>query len=223
MAQPTYQFSVDVSQDGATLYLNDETGDYSVDNPGGYGAPNTARSDLALIVIAKYKATAADSSITVSGYDPESVTQWIMPGLTLDGHYEMKVYQVAKSGTEGAPTTNLFRWDFATNLLERYNGSGWVTSPATAGVYTELETYDAPHTTVDYPLLVKLWRALNNLNKLNILGSKTNPRTTIREAVYDTQIMIDGVIAMFAEGNYSQAQEAVEKYDSRATTILSWT
>lgn len=224
MAQPTYQFSVDISEDGGTLYLNDETGDYAVDNAGGYGAPNTERTDLALILISKYKASSGAEQVIPSGYDPESVVQWVMPNIESDGHYEMKVYTVARSGTEGGPTTNLFRWDFSTNLLERYNGSTWVTSPADAnGVFTELETYDAPHQIVDYPVLVKLWRALNNVNKLNILGSKTNPRTTLREAIYDTTNMIDGVIAMFAEGNFSQAQEAVEKYDSRATTILSWT
>lgn len=224
MAAPTYQFSVDIAEDGGTLYLNDETGNYAVENPGGYGAPNTPRTDLALILTSKYKALSGPTGLTVSGYDPETVAQWIMPGITLDGHHEMKVYTIARSGTEGGPTANLFRWDYSTNLLERYNGSIWVTSPADVnGVYTELETYDAPHQTVDYPVLVKIWMALNNVNKLNIIGSKTNKRTDLKEAIFDTTNMIEGVIAYFAEGNFAQAQEAVEKYRSRAETILSWT
>lgn len=224
MAEPIYTFQVSQSDDGGTIYLSDITGDYNVStNPGGYGAPNTARTDLALILIVNYKAIAGDESIAVSGYDPEVVTQWTMPNITKDGHYEFKVYQVPRSGTEGAPVSGMFRWDFATNLLERYNGSTWVTSAAVDGIYVELEQYDRPHTTVNYPILYDLWMANNNINKLYILGSKTTARADLQKAIFDTKTMMSGVIAIFAEGNYQQAQENIEKYQSRVDALIALT
>lgn len=217
-------FTPSQSQAATILYLDDLTGSYNVTtNPGGYGAPNTERTDLALILIAKYKAIAADDYLTISSYDPEIVTEWTMPSITRDGHYEFKVYSVPKSGTEGSPVSGMFRWDFATDLLERYNGSTWVTSSATDGVYLELETYDFDHVTVDYPVLGLMMIALNNANKLGITGCKSQSRSDIEKIIMDTTNMLNGSLALFAEGSYSQAQENIEKYQSRVDQITALT
>jgi hypothetical protein len=228
MAAPAYNFQTLQSPDAGTLYVNDITGAFSA-NGTGYGGSNTSRLNLALIMLAKYKPLSGDVRLTVSAYDPEGtsetqVSQWVIPSISTynDGHFEFNIYQVPKSGTEGTAVAGLFRWDYATNLLERYTGAAWVTSPATNGnQYLELETYDRPHTTVDYPVLSDMWIALNNLNKLSILGCKTESRSDIQKAIMETTNMLNGTISLFAEGAFSQAQENVEKYQSRVEYLLS--
>lgn len=214
------QFTVSQSQDAATLYLNDDTGDYSaVDNPGGYGTPNTARNALALILIVNYKASTGDEALTPDTYDPETIELWTIPGNAKDGHVEFKVYAIDAypTGSEpGAPATNDFIYDTTLNRLERWNGSAWVTA-----TNSELTTNDVAHTTVDYPVLGLMWIAFNNINKLYISSPTTTNRNDLKDAISDTAAMLNGTIALFAEGAYAQAQKNIEKYQSRVDTLTA--
>lgn len=211
------RFSVSQSEDASVIYLNDETGDYDAsDNPGGYGTPNTARADLALIVLAAYKASTGDEELTPSTYDPESVEQWEYASNGKDGHFQFDVYPVAKKTGAETPSTNDFVYDFSGDQLQRWNGSAWVSAED-----SELEDNDEAHTTVDYPILALMWIAFNNLNKLSISGCKSESKSDIQKYIMDTENMLNGVIALFAEGSYAQAQENIEKYQSRVDYLAA--
>ncbi len=208
-------FSVSQSQDASILYLTDTTGNYNVTtNPGGYGSPNVARTDLALILIVTYKATEADVDIQPSTYNPETIGLWTIPYDQNDGWVEFKVYPIAKKTGAETPSLNDFVYDFSGDQLQRWNGSAWVSA-----VYSELVTNDVAHTTVDYPVLGEMWVAFNNINKLYISGCKTMNRSDLKAAISDTSAMLNGTIALFAEGAFSQAQENIEKYQSRVDTL----
>lgn len=212
-------FQVTESQDGTIVYVNDETGDYDASsNTGGYGAPNTERTDLALIILGKYKASTGDTSFSFAAYDPEIVTQFSVTGLDTDGRHEYKVYSVPRSGTEGAAVLNKFRYDFSTNQLERYNGSTWVTA-----ANADLETYEYTNTTVDWPHIPDLSKAIHYLNKLRLIGSQSAKDTDLKAFLDQSEVVKYGVISLFGEGSFADAQEAIEEYQSRVDTILELT
>jgi hypothetical protein len=215
MAAPTYNFEVSENQGGTILYLDDNTGVYEAsENPGGYGAPNTERADLALIVIAKYKASSGAVSITADTYDPESVTQWVFDDLQGDGNYEFSIYPVAKKAAQ-SPTLNTFVYNFTSNQLERGNGAAFV-----AATYPELETYDAAHETVDHAHIPDLFSAFNRINELIIEGTDQKSRSDLKQYLFETSVMIHGSLSYFTEGNYTLFQENIEKYQSRVDEIL---
>lgn len=216
MAEPIYNFEVSENQGGTILYLDDNTGAYeATENPGGYGSPNTARADLALIVIAKYKASDGAVSITADTYDPEIVTQWVFDSdLQGDGHYEFNVYPVAKKAAQPA-TLNTFVYNFTSNQLERGNGSTFV-----AATYPELETYGHVHETVNHAHIPSLFSAFNRINELIIEGSSQKSRSDLKQYLMETSVMIYGSLSYFTEGNYTLFQENIEKYQSRVDEIL---
>lgn len=216
MADPIYNFEVSENQGGTILYLDDNTGAYeATENPGGYGTPNTERTDLALIVIAKYKASDGSVSITADTYDPEVVTQWVFENdLQGDGHYEFNVYPVAKKAAQPA-TLNTFVYDFTSNQLQRGNGSIFV-----AATYPELETYGHTHETVNHAHIPDLFSAFNRINELIIEGSDQKSRSDLKQCLMETSVMIYGSLSYFTEGNYTLFQENIEKYQSRVDEIL---
>jgi hypothetical protein len=70
---------VDSSQnsEGTEVYLEVEeaTGLYDADNnDGGFGSPNPARNEIAIVLVAIHKLTSGDVEATVSEYDPLTVT-----------------------------------------------------------------------------------------------------------------------------------------------------
>ena len=210
-------FTISEAQDGLTVYVDDDTGDYNaMTNPGGYGTPNPARADLALIMIAYYAASTGNTALTITVYDPETVEQWIATNTDTDGHLEFSIYSVAKKTGSEVPALNDFVYDFSANQLQRWNGSVWVSATS-----ADLETYNAPATILDYPHIPELWRAKNNLAKLYILGCKSTKRDDLFKMIVNTNTMIDGVLALFAEHSYSQAQENIENYQNIVGEILT--
>lgn len=211
-------YSISESSDGGTIYVNDTTGDYSVTNTGGYGSPNTERTDVALIILGKYKASTGDTDLTFAAYDPEIVTQFSVSGLTLDGYYQFKVYTVDRYVAQ-SPTLNTFVYDFSANQLQRGNGSSFVSAE-----YSELETYEAANTTKDWPHIPQLSRARNYLNKLLLIGTQQSvKKTDLQQYLISTEVMYYGGLALFTEGSYTTFQEEIEKYQSRVDTILELT
>jgi len=212
-------FTITESEDGATIYVNDETGAYdAVSNVGGYGAPNTERADVALVILGNYKATAGDAALTFASHDPEDVTQFSVPNLTLDGYYQFKIYTVAKKTGAETPAEDDFVYDFDTDELQRWDGAAWV-----AAEDTELDDNDLANNTEDWPHIPALSMARNYLNKLRLLGSQSAKQTDLEAYLKSTEIVLYGVIALFGEGSYTTAQEEIEKYQSRVDTILELT
>lgn len=213
------RFVVTDSQDGTTIYVSDETGTYdAVSNPGGYGAPNTERDQLALVILGRLKGSTADTELTPDAYDPESVTQFAFSGLTLDGYYQFKIYTVDKFVAQPA-TLNTFVYDFTGNQLQRGNGATFVSAED-----EELEDNDIANSTKAWPHIPDLSRSKNYLNKLLLINPyPSTRRSELREFLIDTEIVYYGVIALFGEGSYTTAQEQIEKYQSRVDTILELT
>lgn len=210
-------FEVSQNQLATIIYITDTTGTYDVSsNPGGYNTPNENRTDLALIMLATYKGSEADVDLTIDSYDPEDVTEWQVTDSPADGWHLFNVYSIAKKTGAETPVLNDFVYDFSGNHLQRWNGSSWVNVE-----YSELADNDVTHISVDYPVLSDLWSAFNLLNKLYIAGCKTMNRNDLKAAISDTSAMLNGTIALFAEGAFAQAQENIEKYQSRVDTILT--
>lgn len=211
-------FAITEAQDGTTITISDTTGDYSVTNTGGYGSPNTARTDVALIIIGKYKASTGDTDMTFSTYDPETVTAFVLPDLTLDGYYEFKIYTVDRFVAQ-SPTLNTFVYDFTENRLERGDGAAFV-----AATYSELEDNDVANITKAWPHIPELSLAKSYLNELLLIGSNLSvKKTDLREYLITTNVVYNGVISFFGRGAYTTAQEEIEKYQSRVDTILELT
>lgn len=211
-------FEVSENVGGSILYLDDNTGDYEVsENPGGYGAPNTARTDLALIVIVKYKATEADVAIAASTYNPEVVTQFVFPTLNGDGWYQFNIYSVARKTGAETPVTNDFVYDFSGNVLQRWNGSAWVTA-----TNSELEDNDVAHETVEHAHIPDLFTAHNRVAELLITGCSVS-RSDLFLYQQETIAMLNGSLAVFTSGNYAEFQDIVEKYQSRVDSIIALT
>lgn len=215
-------FYVSENTGGTILYLNDDTGTYDAsNNTGGYGSPNTERNTLAIIVVAKYKASSGDVTLTATAYDPETVTQITYPASTLhgDGHYRFLIYSaIPKSGTEGSASENDFRYDFSTDTLERYNGSSWVTA-----TNADLETYDYTHLTVNHAHIPNLFKAFNRTNKLLWGTCKSASKNDLKVYRSETDTVRNGGLAYFTEGNYSEFQLMIERYQSKVDTILALT
>lgn len=211
-------FQITESTDGATIYISDETGEYdAVSNPTGYGAPNTERTAVALIILGWYKASSGDTALTFAAYDPEVVTQFSVPNLDTDGYYQFKIYTVDKFVAQ-SPTLNTFVYEFTANQLQRGNGAAFVSA-----TYSELDDNDVANNTEDWPHIPDLSRARNYLNKLLLIGSQSAKRTDLFAYLMQTELVYNGSIALFGEGSYTTAQEEIEKYQSRVDTILELT
>jgi hypothetical protein len=211
-------FTVTESQDGTIIYIPDKTGNYDgTSNTGGYGAPNTLRTDLALIILGKYKASTGDTVLTFDTYDPKTVTQFSVSGLTTDGYYQFKVYSVARYVAQ-SPTLNTFVYDFGTNLLKRGTGSAFVTA-----LNSELEDNGVVNNTNDWPHIPALSKARNYLNKLLLIGAQSTKRTDLQQYLISTEVMYYGGLSLFTEGSYTTFQSEIEKYQSRVDTILELT
>lgn len=213
--QQSFEFSE--SQDGTIIYLNDETGEYdAISNPGGYGAPNTERTDIALIVVLNYKDSDEDVEVDADTYDPEDVTQFQYPDLTEtgDGHYEAKVYSIDRKTGAETPAENDFVYDFSGNQLQRWNGSSWVSATS-----ADLVTYDAAHDVVNHAHLKDLFSAFNHLNEL-LIGRRCDPSNDLFQYLLETSVMMNGSLSLFTGESFSEFQQNIERYQSRVDTIL---
>lgn len=209
-------FEVSENIGGSILYLDDTTGTYDVtDNPGGYGTPNTERTDLALIVIAKYKGVRdGDVEIEANTYNPETVTQFVFEALNGDGRYQFKVYSVARKTGSETPSTNDFVYDFTGNQLERWNGSAWVDAEN-----SELEDNDETHTTVEHAHIPDLFTAYNRVNELLVGGCQVS-KNDLFQYLMETTAVLNGSLSIYTEGNYAEFQDVIEKYQSRVDTLI---
>jgi hypothetical protein len=217
--QQSFEFSE--NQEGTIIYLNDETGEYdAISNTGGYGSPNTERTDLAIITVLNYKATDEDVEKTAESYDPEDVTQFEFQGndeevqALPDGHYQALVFSVARKTGSETPAENDFVYDFTGNQLQRWNGAAWVSATS-----ADLVTYDATHAVVNHPHLKDLFTAFNLINKL-LIGRRCEPDNDLVQYLLETRVMMQGGLTHFTEENFAEFQQNIERYQSRVDTIL---
>lgn len=143
-----------ISDDLTYFLVEDSTGVYNVDtNPGGYGTPNPARTDIALYLYGlKHHADEADSALTVTGNtDPLNATSWQV-GMTMDGYHYIRVVGVLAWSSATAYVVNNIvfyqnKYYIATqagsNLDPVNNSTYWteVTDLTTDAVYANSSVY----------------------------------------------------------------------------------
>jgi len=89
---------------GDIIYIEDVTGEYSEDNPTGYGGPNQLREEKALFLVAYYKGSKGDLRATIRNYD-----------VTVDYRFQLKLT------SDGWYRINLLAFDlYDESLLETY-------------------------------------------------------------------------------------------------------
>lgn len=211
-------FTISESQDGSVITISDGTGTYdAISNLGGYGSPNTARTDVALIALGKYKASNGDTALTLDTFNPETVTSFTVSNLTLDGYYQFKIYTIDRYIAQPA-TLNTFVYDFTTHGLKRGNGTSFISA-----TYQELEDNQVVNSTQDWPHIPDLFKARNYLVKLLLIGSQSTKKTDLQQFLISTEVMVYGGLSLFTEGSFTTFQEEIEKYQSRVDTILELT
>lgn len=146
MATPSVKIAISFS--ATQVIVDDTTGNYSVSNTGGYGAPNDLFSDFAHYLILRKKNVnqVADVVMTLDSYNPLSSTQFTATR-TIDGWYEAKKLNIRK-WTAGSYVLNDVRY---------YNGAVYKATTATSGtpgvsldwqVVTDLTTIESNATVV---------------------------------------------------------------------------
>lgn len=117
-----------------TVQLNDITGDYSVDNLTGYGAPNAEFTDFGHFAIIRKKNvnSVADEVLTLNSYNPVTAESF-EADRSVDGWYEgVKLnIPVWTAGTYDA------------NTVKYYNGSVWMSNTSTSGTPGVSSDWDA--------------------------------------------------------------------------------
>ena len=111
-----------LSETGGTLDLDDATETYNAEtNPTGYGSPNDERTDIALQLTAITKRSSEDLSLSVSAYDPETVSRFTL-NLQKDGWIQATVYglNLSASATSGQEfSVNELVWNTSGDKRER--------------------------------------------------------------------------------------------------------
>lgn len=65
-----------INTEGTRIYLVDDTGIFTATNLGGYGTPNTNRSDVALLVLGLLKHSKGNQVVSFEGYDPKTTNKF---------------------------------------------------------------------------------------------------------------------------------------------------
>lgn len=129
-----------ISSNCLTLTVSDTTGDYNATtNPTGYGAPNETRANLYLKFFVTLRKSTGRESITVSGYNENTVTSWAVT-IAEDGWYELYLFacKAWSSGTTyqlnyiayDASTDAYYKSIQGTNLNHAVSDAAWWTVTA---------------------------------------------------------------------------------------------
>jgi hypothetical protein len=121
--------TITVSSDCADVTVSDGTGDYDAGtNPGGYGAPNTVRGEIALYMQAysyNNDASVNVKEILTSTDNPLAVTAWQYKP-SIDGYYKFRII--------GAKAWDIAVAYMAENIIYFVGGSA-----ATTGLYQAIQ------------------------------------------------------------------------------------
>lgn len=207
---------------GSILYLKDSTGDYdALTNVGGYGDPNTERSDVALFVTAYYVSTKSTLPVTIKGYDPLVATDFVV-NLTMDGWYKFNMLAFPI---------------YDPLLLETYNPGTAYYDPISGGLVSIKKTVDGDNYAVERTL-----ESLSNIGyEVSIIdsfiiynSSKTKVRLNsfisdlltnnvdfkdknlirLKDNYNAIRAILQGAVYEFCRGNKYTAQKSIEFLNS---------
>lgn len=216
-------FSTSENTLGTIIYVDDDTGLYTINTTGGYGSPNTERTDLALIAFLEYKASTGDVVQTIQTYDPEVVTQFEWQGISANsnGWYQATIYTFNKKTGAETPSTGDYVYDFTADELQRWSGAAWV-AIAEASWKTQIES-DAltPTATKNHMHLSGYYKAFNYMVKLIATGCSCRTVNELRSYRNEVKEQLDGFRIHFCEGSRTQAQLDAERYNDRIAELLA--
>lgn len=218
-----------ITDDGTTIELEDNTGDYDVSsNPGGYGSPNDARASIGLKLFITRQAVAGDEVMTVTNYDdtdPGAVTKFRFTN-TDGGVYNALFcgvldYAGGTTYADGELAYNPTTEKFYESLQDSNTGNAltdtdyWrdlstLTQTAQLAVFRvaeELTSSVMYFTDVSEILMVNLQIIVNRA----ILDANCECVDFCKIARHnELQMKADAALILSADGDYSEAQEIYE-------------
>lgn len=219
-----------ISTEGV-MVITDSTGTYdATDNTTGYGAPNPARADLALLLRAYNKRydgleSLTDTALVIATYDPEVVTQWSLT-LNKDGWQLATVYGLKLYSTATSFELNELTYDSATDEIRK------ILTKSGAGPYTyTYEVVTEAALEVDGNVIPYTY-ALNTYSLLDLCECHYKVNKKYTEALVDedeetaethwtTYTKLDALMKAikydFAQESYSEGQKIVEKCENICT------
>ena len=121
--------------EGDSLYIQDSTGAYTLNNVGGWGDPNQERNELALVVFASRQDTSdviaeviGDQAVWASGLTNQDVSQFQIK-MDKDGIYSLYLFaiKVSTDGVNDLEANALVSGDFVyyQNEVQTFDGTGF--------------------------------------------------------------------------------------------------
>ena len=200
-----------INSTGTEMYISDVTGNYSEDNEGGWGFPNTTRETSALVFQVLYHSSTGDTNEEIVTYDPETVSN-ITVNTSKDGYYEILAAAIPKT----VPTIEgSYGWD--SGIVQLTNGQ--LVTKTVQDLYKDplfLETVS-----FKTMLLARLaiYRNRTNLDLVKLKQSKQDDRSHNREiADKDNHFsfvrgLLEGARYLWCIDSYTESQLLVESFN----------
>ena len=200
-----------INSTGTEMYISDVTGNYSEDNEGGWGFPNTVRETSALVFQAIYHSSSGDSEEEIVTYDPETVSS-ITINTSKDGYYEVIAVALPKTApvVEGG-----YGWN---GSIVQLVGGELVTKTPQELFKDPLFTEAVSFKTM---LLARLaiYRNRTNLDLVKLKQSKQDDRSHNRE-IADKDVhfsfvrgLLEGARYLWCIDSYVESQLLVESFN----------
>lgn len=225
----TYSASNTADNCGEAI-IDDTTGTYDAgSNPGGYGAPNEDRADLALYLFAIKKGyNTADVELSYTNVDAEAdtVASWTVP-VSVDGWHRFRVLGIPQWDSGTSYALNQVVWEnddlfiattAGTTIGDAPSGAGsgeWSTTvPTLATIYDDPVTY-GPTTTVHIGERDQTLFCLSNKCYADLVsdGSKGGCCDDCAEenknTLCDVEAMLEGAKVAASRGRYLESEKKV--------------
>lgn len=217
-----------INDAGTVLTIKDATGTYDADsNPGGFGTPNPARSDIALFLRTYQKRYDGTDDIvntlltsTPNDADPKVVESWAVDLLT-DSWLQATVYGLPIYSTATLFAVNDLVWKDDSDEIIRIDtvsGSGPYTYTFTVIQEADLENTDY---TVAYSTVLNTYA----IPSISICLQKANDYYWETEKEKDwkryleIQSLIISITYGFAIGAYANSQKKIERVENMCTCL----
>jgi len=171
-----------------------------------YSSP--ARNTIAVFVMLVNPTKAGDVEYLASAFDPELATVFTFLGISLDGDFVAYYWAVSyKTGAE-TPTLNDFVWDAPTNVLQRWNGTSWVSATISDLKLYAPNAFPKKHNAHNPSFTL----AIQNLNRMYVNGDKRLSKSQIEILLPEATITLQGATQNFTDLAYSAYQSVIEGY-----------
>lgn len=216
-----------VSADGTVLTLIDSTGDYSSENPTGYGTPNPSRSSLYLIMNVSNNRSTGDVDCTYV-MNPDSynaVSTWSV-NVSWQGWYQARVYGLLAYSTNTSFQINEAAYDVSNQQIVKILTKSGSSAPYTytTEVINKLDLDDSsvitPYDTVLHTdVITQLCTCVSKQNeKIVKLIKQGKDFESERLKLQEFQSLLDGgKYDFYSNEAYSEAQLTWEALESRCT------